>query len=90
LRNWVVLAFARSIVWHFTGGFGHLWQQGRIVEAIQCSNRAWHLPSWGFGTSYGPNLILVLIFIVIQPMEAYIVLSEHFVAALIMLIGSIC
>ena len=74
----------------FTRGFGHLWQQDQIVEAIQCSSRAWHLPAWGFGTSYDPDLILVLVFIVIQPLEAYIVLSKHFVEALIVFIGSIC
>jgi hypothetical protein len=74
----------------FTKGFGHLLQQVGIVEAIQGSSRAWYLPAWGFGTSYGPDLTLVLVFIVIQPLEVYIVLSEHFVAALIVFIGSIC
>jgi hypothetical protein len=46
--------------------------------------------SLGFGTSYGLDLSFVLALLVIQPLEAYIVLSEHFVAALIVLIGSIC
>jgi hypothetical protein len=27
---------------------GHFWQQGRIVEELQLSSRAWHFPAWGF------------------------------------------
>ena len=54
----------------FTRGFGHLWQEGRIVEAIQCSSRAWHLPAWGFGTSYGSDLFLHWSSLSIQPLEA--------------------
>jgi hypothetical protein len=41
------------------------------------------------GTSYG-YLIHVLVFIVIQPLEAYGLLLEHFVAASIFFIGAIC
>jgi hypothetical protein len=54
----------------FIGVIGHLWQQCQIVEAIQCSNRVWHLPSWGFGTSYGSDLFLHWSLLSIQPLEA--------------------
>ena len=73
----------------FIGGFGHLWQQGRIVEAIQCSSRAWHLPAWGFGTSYGPDLFLHWSSLSIQPLEACCILLEHFVATLVIFMGAI-
>jgi hypothetical protein len=48
LDTWVVLTVARSISWHISWVIGHFWQQGRIVEGLQLSSRAWHLPTWGF------------------------------------------
>jgi hypothetical protein len=42
------------------------------------------------GTSYGSDLIRVLVFIVIQPLEACGLLLEHFVVAYIFFIGAIC
>jgi hypothetical protein len=60
---WVVLAVTDLLFGIFIGAFGHLWQQGRIVEAIQCSSRAWHLPAWGL-TLHTAQIFLVLVFMV--------------------------
>jgi hypothetical protein len=50
----------------------HLWHRGRIDEELQLSNRVWHLPSSeGFGTWHWSSSL-------IQPLEAYFVLSGAF------------
>jgi hypothetical protein len=58
---------------------GHLWQQGRIVEELQHSSRMWHLPVgvWHF---IRPRSTWHWSSSVIQPLEAYFVLLELFVA----------
>jgi hypothetical protein len=51
---------------------GHLWHQGRIVEELQLSSRAWtSSSSEGFGTWHWSSSL-------IQPLEAYFVLSGAF------------
>jgi hypothetical protein len=46
--TWVVLTVVDLSVGIFLGVIGHFWQQGRIVEELQLSSRAWHLPTRGF------------------------------------------
>jgi hypothetical protein len=46
----------------------------------------WHLPAWGFGTSYGSDLFLHWSLLSIQPLEACSLLLEHFVASSIVLL----
>ena len=69
----------------FTGVIGHLWQQGGIVEAIQGSSRAWifQLGGWYF---IRPRSFLYWYSLCIQPLEAYSIFLQHFVAAPILLL----
>jgi hypothetical protein len=47
----------------FLGVIGHFWQQGRIVEEVQLSSRAWHLPATEFSILTA-QIYLYLVFII--------------------------
>jgi hypothetical protein len=67
----------------FLGVIGHFWQQGRIVEGLQLSSGAWHLPAWGFSI-LTTQIYCIQSSLYIQPLEAcWSLLLEHFVAALL-------
>jgi hypothetical protein len=66
----------------------HLWHQGRIVEELQLSNRAWHLPAVrGLALGIGLHLLSSLWRLILY-------CREHFVAAhtcyLLSIILAIC
>jgi hypothetical protein len=67
---------------------GHLWHQGRIVEELQLSNRAWHLPAVrGLALGIGLHLLSSVWRLILY-------CREHFVAAhtcyLLSIILAIC
>ena len=76
--------------------FGRVWAQleaffgWAVLLRVSVFQQGVASSSLRVGTSYGLDLLLVLVFIVIQPLEARGILWDHFVEASIFLFRAIC